>query len=179
MGISNEEAKLLRLSTCNVLAPSQAQAPSTEGGALNAAQQPNDEARAAAADAAGGKASDTRAQLHQQALQVQAACRDALRRIVEELDLCRRYYEATFPSQPVDRLVFVGGEAKHRNFCQFLAQEVGLVAQVGDPLMRMGKFSTISPDSGIDRRQPQPNWAVALGLSMGPGTGAGQLEQAA
>jgi len=23
-------------------------------------------------------------------------------------------------------------------------------------------------ESGIDRRQPQPSWSVALGLSMGP-----------
>jgi geranylgeranyl pyrophosphate synthase len=68
----------------------------------------------------------------------------------------------------VDRLVFVGGEAKHRTLCQHIAREMGLAAQVGDPLVRMGRESRIGIDSGIDCRLPQPNWAVAIGLSMGP-----------
>ena len=42
------------------------------------------------------------------------------------------------------------------------------VAQVGDPLCRMGKTCQIGLESGIDRTQPQPGWAVAMGLSMGP-----------
>ena len=92
----------------------------------------------------------------------------AARRLVEELDLCRRYYEATFPSKPVDRLIFVGGEARQRALCQQIAAEMGLAAQVGDPLVRMGRISEIGIESGIDRRQPQPGWAVAIGLSMGP-----------
>jgi hypothetical protein len=64
--------------------------------------------------------------------------------------------------------VFVGGEARSRWICQHLAQELGIAAQVGDPLVRMSRVSNISPDSGIDRRQPQPNWSVAIGLSLGP-----------
>jgi hypothetical protein len=32
----------------------------------------------------------------------------------------------------------------------------------------MGRTSEVGPESGIDRRQPQPNWAVAIGLSLGP-----------
>ena len=43
-----------------------------------------------------------------------------------------------------------------------------LAAQIGDPLVRMGRISDIGIESGIDRRQPQPAWAVAIGLSMGP-----------
>jgi hypothetical protein len=39
---------------------------------------------------------------------------------------------------------------------------------VGDPLARMGRISEIGPETGIDRRHPQPSWAVALGLSLGP-----------
>jgi hypothetical protein len=35
-------------------------------------------------------------------------------------------------------------------------------------MVRMGRISEIGIESGIDRRQPQPNWAVAIGLSMGP-----------
>ncbi len=50
----------------------------------------------------------------------------------------------------------------------FLAQELGIAAQVGDPMVRMGRTSEIGLESGIDRRLPQPNWSVAIGLSMGP-----------
>jgi hypothetical protein len=104
----------------------------------------------------------------EQAFQVEQACAEPLRKLIEELDLCRRYYESTFPSKPVDRLIFVGGEARHRPLCQQIARELGLAAQLGDPLVRMGRVSEVSIESGIDRRQPQPAWAVAIGLSMGP-----------
>jgi Tfp pilus assembly PilM family ATPase len=103
--------------------------------------------------------------------EVSQACREPLNRLVEELNLCRRYYEATFPNQRIDRLVFVGGEARQRALCQQIAREMGLAAQIGDPLVRMGKTCTVSASSGIDRRQPQPSWAVAIGLSMGQASG--------
>jgi len=99
---------------------------------------------------------------------VEQASFDALNNLTDELDLCRRYHEATFPSMPVDRLVFVGGESKHRTLCQHIARGMGLAAQLGDPMVRMGRVSQIGIESGIDRRQPQPNWAVAIGLSLGP-----------
>lgn len=103
-----------------------------------------------------------------EALLVEQACREPLARLVEELILCRRYYESCFSSKPVDRLVFVGGEARQTWLCQGIAREMMLSAQVGDPLVRMAKTTEIGIESGIDRRQPQPAWAVALGLSMGP-----------
>lgn len=102
---------------------------------------------------------------------VEQACREPLARLVEELVLCRRYYESCFPSKPVDRLVFVGGEARQTWLCQTIAREMMLSAQVGDPLVRMAKTTEIGIESGIDRRQPQPAWAVAIGLSMGPAGG--------
>src|SRR5688572_11744360 len=42
--------------------------------------------------------------LGEQAQQVEAACREPLGKLIEELDLCRRYYESTFQNRPVDRL---------------------------------------------------------------------------
>lgn len=102
------------------------------------------------------------------ARQVERACEAPLQRLVAELDLCRRYHESVFPNRPVDRLIFVGGEARHRTLCQYVAREMSLAAQVGDPLVRMGRTSEVGVESGIDRRQPQPGWAVAIGLSMGP-----------
>ena len=62
----------------------------------------------------------------------------------------------------------MGGEARHRGLCQQIARGLDLAAQVGDPLARMGRISDIGLESGIDRRLPQPDWAVAIGLSMGP-----------
>ncbi|HZZ44053.1 MAG TPA: pilus assembly protein PilM [Tepidisphaeraceae bacterium] len=98
---------------------------------------------------------------------VEAALREPLTRLVQELDLCRRYYEATFPSHPIDRLVFVGGEAHHRRVCQRIAMELSLSAQVGDPMVRLAGTCDLSLESTLDPTVPQPSWAVALGLSMG------------
>jgi len=109
----------------------------------------------------------------EQMVLVEEACHEPLDRLVEELGLCRRYYEATFPARPVEKLVFVGGEARQRRLCQHVAREMALAAQVGDPLVRMGRLSEVGIESGIDRRQPQPGWVTAIGLSLGPISGAG------
>jgi len=147
------------------------------GAAMNAS-------RKAAADAAGGTTvtkappaqprvaapapGDLGSDLQEQARLVEQACAEPLAKLIEELDLCRRYHESTFTTKPVDRLVFVGGEARHRGLCQQIARQLSLAAQVGDPLVRMARNSDVGVESGIDRRQPQPSWAIAIGLSMGP-----------
>jgi len=106
--------------------------------------------------------------LQEQAARVDAACAATIQQLCDELNLCRRYHEATFAQSPVDRLVFIGGEARQRGMCQRIAQSIGVAAQLGDPLVRMAKTTEVGPESGIDLKQPQPAWAVALGLSMGP-----------
>jgi type IV pilus assembly protein PilM len=176
LGITFDEAKLLRLNVCNALTPPQAAKPA-------AAETPEPAYPASPGDRRSlnpvmePAAADTDTQT--KAREVEQACREPLGRLVSELELCRRYYEATFPSHPVDRLVFLGGEAKHRNLCQFVAQEMSLAAQVGDPIVKLSKTSTIPPESGIDRSQPQPNWAVAIGLSMGAVAGVDKSVEAA
>ena len=112
------------------------------------------------------------ADVAEQVVLVEEALHEPLVRLVEELGLCRRYHEATFPSKPVEKLIFVGGEAKQRRLCQHIAREMGLAAQVGDPLVRMGRISEVSIESGIDRRQPQPGWSTVIGLSLGPSKAA-------
>jgi type IV pilus assembly protein PilM len=99
---------------------------------------------------------------------VEQSCQEPVTRLVEELSLCRRYYETTFPNAPVQRMVFIGGEANQRGLCQQLARSVGIAAQIGDPMTRINKDSEVGIESGIDRRRPQPAWSVAVGLSMGP-----------
>jgi type IV pilus assembly protein PilM len=106
--------------------------------------------------------------LESQAGQVEYATSSVVASLCDELNLCRRYFEGTFTQNTVDRIVFIGGEARQRAMCQRIAQTLGLAAQLGDPLVRMGKTTSVGPESGIDPKQPQPAWAVALGLSMGP-----------
>ncbi len=100
-------------------------------------------------------------------MRVEQCCQRTLGKLVEELNLCRRYCEATFPDRPLDRAIFTGGEANQRGLCQWMARQLGLAAQIGDPLVRMARVSEVGMESGIDRRLPQPGWTVALGLSLG------------
>ncbi len=88
----------------------------------------------------------------------------AAEKLVPEIKLCQRYHDATFPNDPVSRLVFVGGRAADKALCQHLAAGVGVAAQVGDPVARMATDGAPT----IDRRLPQPGWSAALGLSFGP-----------
>jgi hypothetical protein len=46
-------------------------------------------------------------------------------------------------------------------------------------MVRMNKSGDVGTEHGIDRRQPQPGWAVAIGLSMGPAGEAGSAAAAA
>lgn len=93
--------------------------------------------------------------------------RASLDRLGEELELCRRYHDAAFPNRPIERLVFVGGGAKQRAWCQQLARRLNIAAQVGDALVRLAKPADVSTVGSVDMRQPQPAWAVAIGLVLG------------
>ena len=193
MKISLEDAKVLRIKACSVGAPAPANAVAPEAQPRHVAQPAESldqafpllgaamKAKGAAGAAHGGTAvavpppppaavhaEPVSAELQEKARQVEHACAEPLSKLIEELNLCRRYHESTFSGLPIDRLVFVGGEARHRNLCQQIARQMSLAAQVGDPLVRMGRTSEVGVESGIDRRQPQPSWAVAVGLSMGP-----------
>jgi hypothetical protein len=42
-------------------------------------------------------------------------------------------------------------------------------------MCRMNKWCQLGIETGIDRRQPQPAWVVAIGLSMGPPAGEGPV----
>ncbi len=158
MSIGLDEAKLLRIKLCGA-------APALDENREKHVVRPQQNGEAASAAMSDAQQSSDHAR-------VESACREPLSKLIEELDLCRRYYEATFPNQAVERLIFIGGEARQRSLCQQIARELGVAAQLGDPLVRMGRISDIPIESGIDRRQPQPSWAVAIGLSLGPLGGA-------
>jgi len=90
-----------------------------------------------------------------------------LDQLAGELTKCLRYYEAVFRNQAVERAIFVGGGAYDKRLCQMLAQRLNLPAQVGDPLVRIKRVEGAGLGIGLDRREPQPDWAVAVGLSLG------------
>ncbi|MHC4826940.1 MAG: pilus assembly protein PilM [Planctomycetota bacterium] len=83
--------------------------------------------------------------------------------LAEELSMCVRYHESLFRGKKVDRMIFLGGEARNIALCQAIAKELRLPAQLGDPLTRFGcKRSLRTP--GLTLGQPQPGWAVVCGL---------------
>jgi type IV pilus assembly protein PilM len=99
------------------------------------------------------------------AAKVSAATAGLLEKLIHELQLCLRYYESIFPGRFADRAIFVGGEARHIPMCQTMAQRLGLPATLGDPLARLTKDGVA--ETRVDLRQPQPGWAIAVGLALG------------
>ncbi len=86
--------------------------------------------------------------------------------LIDELQLCTRYYQSMFPQRPLEKLVFLGGEAHQVSLCQKVARALRIGAQLGDPLARLARASAAKDAIKIDMRQPQPGWAVPLGLCL-------------
>lgn len=91
----------------------------------------------------------------------------ALDALAGEMMQCLRYHESVFRNQGIERAIFLGGQANDKRLCQALAQRLNLPAQIGDPLVRCSQAQGAGMGIGLDRRQPQPHWAVAIGLSLG------------
>jgi type IV pilus assembly protein PilM len=99
--------------------------------------------------------------------QLYEAMGESLENLVLEIRKCVHYYDSVFPSRPVERALFLGGQALDRRLCQNIAQRLNMPACVGDPLARVERSDSTQADLGMDRRQAQPNWAVAVGLGLG------------
>lgn len=97
---------------------------------------------------------------------IAATCRDETARLSRELGLCIRYYQSLFPDRPVERIVFLGGEAHHRVVCQQIARELRLAAMLGDPMLRMHRFQEGVACGDLTPGAPVPEWAVAFGCSL-------------
>lgn len=96
----------------------------------------------------------------------QAAACDITECLIDELRMTVRHYDARYPEQPIEKLVFVGGEANRRGLVTELARSVRLAAQLGDPFARLSRAGGSSGPLPIDLAQPQPGWAVPLGLCL-------------
>ena len=78
-----------------------------------------------------------------------------------------RYHDLMFSSQPVGRVIFLGGLAKNRALCQQLARVFGLPAQLGDPLARINSETLTGRHSDLAPSERYCDWAIAFGLSLG------------
>jgi len=86
-----------------------------------------------------------------------------IERLGQELKQCLRYYDGVFRNQAVERVIFLGGQAYDKRLCQTVAQRLNLPAQIGDPLVRV----QFAPGAAPETEEPKPDWAVAVGLSLG------------
>ncbi|MEX2214156.1 MAG: pilus assembly protein PilM [Phycisphaeraceae bacterium] len=94
------------------------------------------------------------------------AVADVIECLIDELQLCIRYHQSVFSDRPIEKLVFLGGESRNVALCQKIAKTLRIGAQLGDPLARAMGASTGVKASGVDLRDPQPGWAVPLGLCL-------------
>lgn len=92
---------------------------------------------------------------------------EPLETLTDEILMCLRYHESVFTGRRPARVVFVGGEARHRGLCQHIAKRLRIPAQVADPLARLTRTGN-EPCKDVDLTVPQPGWAVALGLCFSP-----------
>ncbi len=93
--------------------------------------------------------------------------REPLEMLTDEISGCLRYHQALFSGRKIDRVIFMGGEARHRGLCQHIARRVKAPAHVADPLARMARTGK-EPCHGVDFGAMQPGWTTVFGLGMCP-----------
>jgi len=93
--------------------------------------------------------------------------RETVESLADELSMCTRYHGALFRDRRIDRVVFLGGEARDTGLCQSLASGLRLPAKVGDPMARF-LVNGAAPKGLPDPQSSHPGWAVAVGLASSP-----------
>jgi type IV pilus assembly protein PilM len=99
-----------------------------------------------------------------QANPIDVACSRLVAGLIDDLEMCVRYHESTFPTCAVEQLVLVGGEANNSRLARQIASHLELPMQTGDPLKKLVNGRSFQ---GLDTTRPQPAWTVAVGLSLG------------
>ncbi len=89
-----------------------------------------------------------------------------IRSLCEELRSCVRYHDLMFEGQQVEKVIFVGGQAKHTVLCQQVARGLGLPAHLGDPVARVSPETRTGKHSDLESGERHCDWAVAFGLSL-------------
>ena len=93
--------------------------------------------------------------------------RETVESLADELSMCTRYHGSLFRDRRIDRVVFLGGEARDTGLCQSLASGLRLPAKVGDPMARF-LVNGAAPKGLPDAQASHPGWAVAVGLASSP-----------
>ncbi|GJM17932.1 MAG: hypothetical protein DHS20C14_01450 [Phycisphaeraceae bacterium] len=87
--------------------------------------------------------------------------------LTDEISMCLRYHRSLFADAPVKRVVFVGGESRHRALCEHIARMLRLPAEIADPMARVARTGK-EPATGLHLNEPQPGWAMPLGMCLSP-----------
>ncbi|MEM9019477.1 MAG: pilus assembly protein PilM [Planctomycetota bacterium] len=90
---------------------------------------------------------------------------ETLDELVEGMSLTLNYLKSACPDRPVTSIVLLGGESRQSSVSGVIARSTGLPTFVGDPLARVVRTPGVQP-IGLDMKQPQPGWAVPLGLCL-------------
>lgn len=85
--------------------------------------------------------------------------------LLDELRMCARYHRSLFESRPIDRIIFVGGEAQNGELCRAIAADLNLPGVVGDPIARLKLDDETK--SAFNGTHITPGWTVACGLLSG------------
>ncbi len=64
-----------------------------------------------------------------------AACA-AMQSLLDEISLSTGYLESLYPDGAIQRIVFVGGEARMADACEAISTALGIPAQIASPLRR-------------------------------------------
>lgn len=100
-------------------------------------------------------------------IDVATAIAPTLWSLCEELRSCVRYHDLMFNEQRVEKVIFVGGQAKNTVLCQEVARGLGLPAHLGDPVARVAAETRTGKHSDLESGERHCEWAVAFGLSLG------------
>lgn len=84
--------------------------------------------------------------------------------LCDEIRMCVRHYQGLFDEVPVKRIVFTGDGATADGPCRDIARNLGLPAQIGDPLARWDA-STANVTAKDWNLQLRPQWTIAAGLA--------------
>lgn len=87
--------------------------------------------------------------------------------LTDEISMCMRYHRALHPDAMVSRAVFVGGESRHRAVCEHVSRVLRVTGETADPMARVARTGK-EPATGVHLNEPQPGWAVALGMCLSP-----------
>jgi len=98
---------------------------------------------------------------------ISSEVRETVESLADELSMCTRYHSALFRDRRIDRVVFLGGEARDTGLCQSLASGLRLPAKVGDPMARF-LVNGAAPAGLPEPQASHPGWAVACGLASSP-----------